>query len=185
MSEQLLNETDSKMNKTIEALKKDYSAVRTGKASSTLVENINVEYYGSNTPLSNLATISVPEAQLIVIQPWDKQAIIAIEKGLQKSEMGCNPANDGSVIRIPIPSLTEERRKELVKIVKKQSEDYKISIRNTRREFVDQIKNLEKNKEISQDELHRYQEQVQKTTDNHISEIDNITVQKEKEIMEI
>lgn len=185
MSEQLLNETDSKMNKTIEALKKDYSAVRTGKASSSLVENINVEYYGSNTLLSNLATISVPEGQLIVIQPWDKQAIIAIEKGLQKSEMGFNPANDGSVIRIPIPSLTEERRKELVKIVKKQSEDYKISIRNTRRDFVDQMKNLEKNKEISQDELHRYQEQVQKTTDNHISEIDNITVRKEKEIMEI
>ena len=185
MSEQLLNETDTKMNKTIDALKKDYSAVRTGKASSSLVENIIVEYYGSNTPLSNLATISVPEAQLIVIQPWDKESIISIEKGLQKSDMGFNPANDGSVIRIPIPPLTEERRKELVKIVKKQSEDYKISIRNVRRDFVDQIKNLEKNKEISQDELHKYQEQIQKTTDKHIGEIDNITVQKEKEIMEI
>ena len=185
MSEQLLKETDTKMGKTIEALKKDYSAIRTGKATSALVENINVEYYGSNTIVSNLATISVPEAQLIVIQPWDREAIVAIEKGIQKSEMGLNPANDGIVIRIPIPAPTEERRKELVKVIKKQSEDYKISIRNTRRDFVDQMKNLEKSKEISQDELRRYQEQIQKTTDSHISNIDNITVKKEKEIMAI
>jgi len=185
MSEQLLKETDTKMGKTIEALKKDYSAIRTGKASSALVENINVEYYGSNTIISNLATISAPEAQLIVIQPWDREAIVSIEKGIQKSEMGLNPANDGIVIRIPVPAPTEERRKELVKVIKKLSEDYKISIRNTRRDFVDQIKNLEKNKEISQDELRRFQEQIQKTTDSHISNIDNITVQKEKEIMAI
>ena len=185
MSEQLLIETDTKMNKTIDALKKDYSAVRTGKASNSLVENIIVEYYGSNTPISNLATISVPEAQLIVIQPWDREAIISIEKGLQKSDMGFNPANDGTVIRIPIPPLTEERRKELVKIVKKQSEDYKISIRNVRRDFLDQIKNLEKNKEISQDESFKFSDEVQNMTKILIEKIDTLFTDKEKDILRV
>ena len=185
MENEIYSDIKNRMIKTIEHYNHEVATIRTGRASADILDSVKVDYYGTMSPLKNIAHVSAPEAQSILVQPFDPSSLEAIEKAIVTSDLGLSPNNDGNLIRWNIPVLTEERRKELVKIVKKQSEDYKISIRNVRRDFVDQIKNLEKNKEISQDELHRYQEQIQKTTDKHIGEIDNITVQKEKEIMEI
>ena len=173
------------MEKAISALVKELGKVRTGRASPALLDDIRVDYYGTPSPLNQVATLSVPESRLIVIQPWDHSLIGAIEKAILKSELGMTPANDGKVIRITIPRLTEERRKELVKLVKKMGENSKIEVRNIRRETIETLRTREKEKEISEDELHQLQDQVQKTTDTFVGQIDEVIAEKEKEIMEI
>jgi ribosome recycling factor len=166
-------------------LGKELGKVRTGRASLTLLDDIRVDYYGTPSPLNQVATLSVPESRLIVIQPWDHSLIGAIEKAILKSELGMTPANDGKVIRITIPRLTEERRKELVKLVKKMGENSKIGVRNIRRETIETLRTREKKKEISEDDMHHLQDLVQKSTDTFIGQIDEVIAEKEKEIMEI
>ncbi len=185
MGEEVLKDCESRMKKAIGALERDLSKVRTGRASVALVDDIKVEYYGTLTPIKQLATISVPESRLIVIQPWDTSIIGEIEKAILKSELGMTPSNDGKVIRIPIPRLTEERRKELVKLVRKMGEGSRVAIRNIRRDAIEKLRKMEKGKEISQDELRHYQNEVQKLTDKYIEKVDELIEGKEKEIMEI
>ncbi len=175
----------SKMEKCVEKFKKELGKVRTGRASLSILDGIKVEYYGQPTPLNQVATLTVPESRLIVIQPWDAQMIPVIEKAITSSNLGVNPMNDGKVIRIQIPPLTEERRKELVKTVRKMAEDARVSVRHVRREFVELVREMEKNKEISEDEMRRYQEDIQKVTDDYIGRIDEVLEKKEKEIMEV
>ncbi|HQJ07996.1 MAG TPA: ribosome recycling factor, partial [Deltaproteobacteria bacterium] len=159
--------------------------VRTGRASIGILDGIMVDYYGTMTPLKQLATLAVPEPRLITIQPWDKGAITAIEKAIMKSELGLTPANDGKIIRVPIPPLNEERRRDLVKMVKKMAEEYRVEIRNHRRDANAMLKDLEKEKEISQDELKSGQDKVQELTDGYIKKVDSMLSEKEKEIMEV
>jgi len=159
--------------------------VRTGRASLSLLDGIKVEYYGVPTPLNQVATLSIPESRLIVISPWDSSVIGSVEKAIQKSDLGLNPTNDGKLIRISIPSLTEERRKELVKVVKRLAEECKINLRNARRDANDNLKTLKKDNDISEDEFYAYQEEVQEVTDKYIDRTDGILASKEKEIMEI
>jgi ribosome recycling factor len=185
MEPQIIKECKAKMEKAISALVKELGKVRTGRASPALLDDIRVDYYGTPSPLNQVATLSVPESRLIVIQPWDHSLIGAIEKAILKSELGMTPANDGKVIRITIPRLTEERRKELVKLVKKMGENSKVEVRNIRRETIETLRIKEKEKEISEDELHQLQDQVQKTTDTFVGQIDEVIAEKEKEIMEI
>jgi ribosome recycling factor len=185
MEPQIIKECEAKMQKAISALEKELGKVRTGRASLALLDDIRVDYYGTPSPLNQVATLSVPESRLIVIQPWDHSLIGAIEKAILKSELGMTPANDGKVIRITIPKLTEERRKELVKLVKKMGENSKIEVRNIRRETIETLRTQEKAKEISEDEMHQLQDQVQKTTDTFVGQIDEVIAEKEKEIMEI
>jgi ribosome recycling factor len=173
------------MGKSIESLKREYSRLRTGRASVSLLDGIRVSYYDTPTPLNQMASLAVPEPRLIVIQPWDKTAIEDIEKAILKSELGLTPMNDGKVIRISIPPLTEERRKELVKVARKMSEENKVSIRNIRRDANEMLKDLKKEKEITEDDLFRSQEEVQKATDQFISQVDELCAAKEKEILEI
>jgi ribosome recycling factor len=181
----LLRETENHMKGTIEAAKKELAAVRTGRASASILDRVTVEYYGTPTQLNQLANISVPEARMILIQPWDKSALGAVEKAIQKADLGLNPVNDGIVIRLPVPQLTEERRKELVKVVRKEVEDKRIVIRNLRREANEKIKVLEKEAKISEDEGKRALEEIQKLTDKYIAEIDKLLEHKEKEILEV
>ena len=181
----IIKECEARMKKGIASLQKELGKVRTGRASLTLLDDIKVDYYGTPTPLNQAASLSVPESRLIVIQPWDASLIGEIEKAILKSELGMTPANDGKVIRITIPRLTEERRKELVKLIKKMGENSKISIRNMRRETIEELRGKEKGKEISEDEMHQWQNQVQKVTDQFIEEVDKVIATKEKEIMEI
>ena len=185
MEPQIIKECEAKMHKSIAALEKELGKVRTGRASLALLDDIRVDYYGTPSPLNQVATLSVPESRLIVIQPWDNSLIGAIEKAILKSELGMTPTNDGKVIRITIPRLTEERRKELVKVVKKMGENNKIGVRNIRRETIERLRTMEKGKDISEDELHQLQDQVQKTTDTFVGQVDEIIEAKEKEIMEI
>jgi ribosome recycling factor len=185
MEPQIIKECEAKMEKAISALEKELGKVRTGRASLALLDDIRVDYYGTPSPLNQVATLSVPESRLIVIQPWDQSLIGAIEKAILKSELGMTPANDGKLIRITIPRLTEERRKELVKLVKKMGENSKIGVRNIRRETIETLRTMEKEKEISEDELHQLQDQVQKTTDTFVGQIDEVIAEKDKEIMEI
>ena len=181
----LLTDADNKMKRTLEAMKREMGTVRTGRASPSLVENVGVDYYGSTTPLNQLATITAPEARLIVVQPWDRQALPAIEKGISKANLGLNPSSDGSLVRIPIPQLTEERRKEFGRIVRNQAEVFKVEVRSIRRDAVDKLRNLEKNKDISQDENHRSQEQIQRLTDSCIKQVEEFAQSKEAELMEV
>jgi ribosome recycling factor len=174
-----------RMNKALENLEGEYKRVRTGRASTALVDGIRVEYYGTPTPLSQLATVTVPEPRTIVIQPWDATVISEVEKAILKSELGLTPMNDGKLIRISIPVLTAERRKELVKLVKKIAEESKVAIRNIRRDVNEMIKDLKKEKEISEDEQNKALEEVQKVTDDFIKKVDVIYSSKEKEILEI
>ncbi len=174
-----------RMQKSIEALKGELNRVRTGRASIALLDGIKVEYYGTSTPLNQVATLAVPESRLITIQPWDASILPDIEKAILKSDLGLVPTNDGKVIRISIPQLTEERRKELAKVVKRIGENAKIAIRNIRRDANDFVKKKEKEKEISQDELKKNQEEIQKMTDEFVKEIDRLVEEKEKEVMEI
>lgn len=183
--EKLFKEMNSKMEKSIEFIHHEFSTIRTGKASSSLVENINVDYYGAPTRLKELAGISTPEPRMVVIQPWDPSVVGAVTKAINAANIGITPIADGKLVRIPIPELNEERRKELNKLVKKMAEDGRIAIRNIRRETNDEIKKMQKKGEISEDEMYRYEEKVQKVTDDQIEEIDGILVHKEKEIMEV
>ena len=185
MDEKILKDIEGKMEKSLSSLKMDLNKVRTGRASLSLFDDIRVDYYGTPTPLSQVATLSVPEPRLITIQPWDTSITTEVEKVILKSELGLTPASDGKIIRIPIPRLTEERRKELVKVVKKMAEAAKVALRNVRREANDQLKGLEKNKKIPQDELHQMMEKVQTSTDKYIEKVDTALAAKEKEILEI
>jgi ribosome recycling factor len=185
MDEKVVKEVEAKMEKTLSSLKTDLNKVRTGRASLALFDDIRVDYYGSPTPLNQMATLAVPEPRLITIQPWDTSVIGEIEKAILKSELGVTPASDGKIIRITIPRLTEERRKELVKVVKKMAEGAKVSVRNIRREANDQLKIWEKDKKISQDQLHQWMEKVQVSTDRYIKKVDEVLATKEKEILEI
>jgi len=185
MLKDLSNETKIKMEKTIKALRDEFSHIRTGRASSNLVDRIKIDYYGTLTPLKQIANISIPESNLIVIQPWDKNCLSEIEKAIWKSDLGLTPSVDGNVIRLIIPPLNEERRKELVKLVKKEAENGKIGIRNIRREVNDSIKKEEKESNISEDDSKKYQNEVQILTDEHIKNIDKLLEIKEKEIMEV
>ena len=181
----LHSDAESRMQKAVEALKRDMNTIRTGRASPTLVENVTVDYHGVPTPLNQLATISTPEARLLVIQPWDRQAISEIERGILKSGLGLNPASDGTVVRLAIPQPTEERRRELVKVVKRQAEEARVAARNIRRDIIDKLRGMERNKELSQDENHRAQDQLQKLTDAAISQIGTVADGKEAEVMEV
>lgn len=182
---EVLEESDARKKRSVEALKRELSTIRTGRASPALVENIVVDYYGVPTPLNQMASISVPEARLLVVQPWDRQSLQAVEKAILKNDLGLNPNNDGTLIRLAIPQLTEERRKELVRLVRKKTEEGRVEVRNIRRSMVEKLRSLEKDKEISQDESKRAQDQVQKMTDLHISQMDSIAEEKEKEVMEV
>lgn len=185
MIKDILSEAEDKMKKTLEYLTKDLAALRAGRANPAMLDKITVEYYGEPTPLHQLANITVPEARLLVIQPWDKSSIADIEKAILKSDLGVNPSNDGNVIRIGIPQLTEERRKDLVKLVKKRGEEAKVAIRNIRRDANDMLKSSEKEKLISGDEAKKGSDEVQKATDKYIKDIDGILAAKEKDIMEV
>jgi ribosome recycling factor len=185
MVDEIFEDLKDRMGKAIESLKREYSRLRTGRASISLLDGIRVSYYDTPTPLNQMASLAVPEPRLIVIQPWDKTAIEDIEKAILKSELGLTPINDGKVIRISIPPLTEERRKELVKVARKMSEENKVAIRNIRRDANEMLKDLKKEKEITEDDLYRSQEEVQKATDQFISQVDELCAAKEKEILEI
>jgi ribosome recycling factor len=174
-----------RMQKTIETLERDYKRLRTGRASISLVDGIKVDYYGSATLLNQLATLTIPEPRTIMIQPWDSSVIGEVEKAILKSDLGLTPSNDGKVIRITIPPLTQERRRELVKVIKKKAEEAKVAVRNVRRDANEMLKDLKKEKEISEDEQVKAQEETQKITDDFIKKIDSVYSTKEKEILEI
>jgi len=185
MNEAIFAQAQKEMEGSVAVLRKDLTKLRTGRASTALLEHITVEYYGASTPLHQLATLSAPESRLLVIQPFDRAAMTEIEKAILKSDLGLNPNNDGKVIRIPIPALTEERRKDLVKHVKKIAEEYRVSVRNHRRVAVEQLKEAEKKKEITADEAKHGLDRVQKITDDFIGRIDKIVKAKEDEVMVI
>jgi ribosome recycling factor len=185
MIKDLLKETEDRMNKAVDALQDNLMTIRTGRASPALVERLPVEYYGTLTPLNQLATISVPEPRLLAIRPWDPTALAAIERAILKSELGLTPSNDGKIIRLNIPRLTEERRQELVKVVGKQVEEGKIAIRNIRRDAIEDLRELESEKMISEDELYRTKDDVQEITDKFVAKMDEIGRDKEREIREI
>ncbi|HHY21390.1 MAG TPA: ribosome recycling factor [Bacilli bacterium] len=185
MSSGLIKDAQTRMTKAIESLNRELATVRAGRANPSLLDRVVVEYYGAPTPLNQLATITVPEARLLVVQPFDKSSIADVEKAIQKADLGISPTNDGTVIRIAIPALTEERRKELVKVVKKTAEESKVAIRNIRRDVNEDLKKLQKDGEITEDDLRRETDEVQKVTDKFIAEIDQISLDKEKEIMEV
>lgn len=178
-------EAEDKMKKSIEVLREDLVSIRAGRANPALLDKITVEYYGQVTPLNQVAGISAPEPRLLVVQPWDQSLIPIIEKEILKSDLGLNPSNDGKVVRLIIPQLTEERRRDLTKIVKKNGEDTKVAIRNIRRVAIDEVKKLEKDKEISEDERKVAEDKVQELTDKYIKEVDVVTKAKEDELMEI
>ncbi len=185
MNEAIFTQAQKEMEGSVAVLRKDLTKLRTGRASTALLEHITVDYYGASTPLHQLATLSAPESRLLVIQPFDRAAMTEIEKAILKSDLGLNPNNDGKVIRIPIPALTEERRKDLVKHVKKIAEEYRVSVRNHRRVAVEQLKEAEKKKEITADEAKHGLDRVQKITDDFIGRIDKIVKAKEDEVMVI
>lgn len=185
MADQIVKNANDKMNKAVQSYQRELSTVRAGRANPSLLDKVQVEYYGALTPLNQLASISVPEARLLLITPYDKSSIADMEKAIQKADLGLTPSNDGNVIRISIPALTEERRADLVKLVKKYAEEAKVAIRNIRRDANDELKKSEKDGNITEDELRGYNDDVQKETDQHIKQIDEITKEKEKEIMEV
>lgn len=185
MSVKDLNEAKDHMRKAVAALAHEFAGVRTGRASGAILEKVTVEYYGAPTPLNQIASVSVPEPQMLVITPYDRSAINAIEKAILASDLGLTPSNDGQVIRLPFPPLTEERRRELVKLCRHYAEEARVAVRNIRRDINDRLKRQEKDGEISQDELRRLEAEVQKETDAHIKEIDELLKRKEQEIMEV
>jgi ribosome recycling factor len=174
-----------RMTKTEDALKRELASIRTGRANPSLVDHVRVDYYGSPTPINQLATISAPEARLLTIQPWDRKALAPIEKAIQKSDLGLTPQNDGAVIRLVIPQLSDQRRKELTKLVQRRLEEARVAVRNIRRDGQEELKKLEKSKEISEDEHRRAAEQLQKQTDQMIAELDRLGQQKEAELLEV
>ncbi|MBP2685902.1 MAG: frr [Deltaproteobacteria bacterium] len=181
----LVKDTSARMERSIEAFRKELGKVRTGRASFSLLDGVKVDYYGTPTPLQQVGTLSVPESRLITVTPWDTKMVGPIEKAIQGSGLGLNPASDGKVVRIPIPPLTEERRKELAKMVRKMAEDARIAVRNVRREAIEKLKDREKKKEISEDVVKRGQERIQKETDAHVKKVDEILKSKEQEILEV
>ncbi len=185
MLSEVFEDAKDRMQKAVSTLEKEFKRLRTGRASVSLVDGIRVEYYGTPTPLNQLATLTVPEPRTIMIQPWDQSCLGEVEKAIMKSELGLTPMNDGKVIRIHVPPLTEERRRDLVKLVKKMAEEAKVAVRNIRRDANEMIKDLKKEKEISEDEQFKGQEEVQKITDDFIKKIDELSAAKEKEILEI
>jgi len=185
MVKDILKDTEDKMAKAVEMLRKDYTTIRAGRATPGILDKIMVDYYGTATPVNQVANISVPEPRILVIQPWDKSSIPIIEKAILKSDLGLNPSSDGTVIRLVIPQLTAERRQELVKTIKKKAEDSRVAIRNVRRDGIENLKKFEKENAASEDEIKRAQETAQKLTDKYIKEIDHIVEVKEKEIMEV
>ena len=185
MSSEVIIEVAEKMGKSLEAFKYELTKIRTGRASLSLLDGIKVDAYGSVMPLNQVGSLTIPESRQIVIQPWDPQVMSSIEKAILKSDLGLTPVNDGKVIRINIPQLTEERRKELVKIVKKVAEEYRVAIRNHRRDAIDTLKKQKKDKEISEDEQFKLQDEAQKETDSYIAKIDKVAAEKENEVMEV
>lgn len=185
MNQAFFTELQKEMDKTVAAFRKDLTKVRTGRASTGLLEGIMVDYYGSQTPLQQLAGLTAPEPRLLVVQPYDRGAIGNIEKAILKTDLGLTPSNDGKLIRIPIPALTEERRKELVKHVKKVAEEFRVSVRNHRRLAIEQLKEMQKKKEVTEDDFKHGQELVQKMTDEFVGRVDKILKAKEDEIMEV
>ena len=183
--EEVLDEVGSKMDRAIDSLRRELNTLRTGRATPSLIENLSVDYYGVPTPLKQIASISIPDARAIMVQPWDKQSLKEIEKSLMKSDMGFNPSNDGNMITVPIPSLTQERRLDTVRLLKRKIEDGKVSIRNVRREGLENLRKMERDKSISQDQNRRAQDQLQKATDGHTKTIDEVGTAKEKEIMQV
>ncbi|MBW1671592.1 MAG: ribosome recycling factor [Deltaproteobacteria bacterium] len=179
-----IQEAGAKMDKAIDAFDRDLGRVRTGRASAAILEGINVDYYGTSMPLNQVASVAVPESRLLSIQPWDIKILVDIEKAILKSDLGLTPSNDGKIIRVNVPPLTEERRKELVKLVKKMAEDCRVAMRNVRREAIERLKGRKKAKEISEDDLFRLQDEVQEITDDHIKKVEGIIADKEKEILE-
>jgi len=185
MIENVMKELEERMGKTIQDLKQKLAKVRTGRASAGLLDEIKVDYYGTLTPLKQLANITIPEPRLIVIKPYDPNILKEIEKAILNSDLGLNPHNDGKVVRVPIPELTEERRKELVKVVKKIAEEHRVAIRQERKDAIEELRRMEKEKEITEDDLHRTQNQVQEKVDKAVEEIDQLCEKKEQEIMEV
>ena len=185
MVDDTFSQAEAKMKKTVEALRSHLNSIRTGRASPALVEHLRVEYYDTEMPLNQLANISAPEARTLVIQPWDRGAIRAIEKAIQHSELGLNPNNDGQVIRLNIPQLTEQRRKELVRLVKKEVEEQKVSLRNIRRDALGELKRLENDKQISEDQHKRAQDRLEQLVAKYVKELDNLGQAKEHEVMEV
>lgn len=185
MSDEIRRDLDGRMHRALEALERDLAALRTGRASTALVERIQVEYYGTQTPLNQLASISVPEAHSILIQPWDRSALGAIEKAILRSDVGLTPNNDGTSVRLSIPLLTEERRRDLVKVVHKRMEETRVELRNQRREAADELKRSEKDGEVGVDEARRELEQLQKVTDRWSDEVERVGKHKEQEILEV
>jgi len=183
--EALVKDTSARMERSIEAFRKELGKVRTGRASFSLLDGVKVDYYGTPTPLQQVGTLSVPESRLITVTPWDTKMIGPIEKAIQGSGLGLNPSSDGKMVRIPIPPLTEERRRELAKVVRKMGEDARVAVRNVRREAIEKLKDREKKKEISEDVVKRGQERIQKETDAHVKKIDEILKTKEQEILEV
>ncbi|MEN8782315.1 MAG: ribosome recycling factor [Desulfobacterales bacterium] len=184
MIEDIYQETRENMGKSVDDLKREFKRVRTGRASLSILDGIRVNYYGTPTPLNQMATLAVPESRLITIQPWDVSGIKEIEKAILKSDLGLTPSSDGKIVRIAIPPLTEERRKGLVRVINKVSEEHKVAVRNIRRDANEMLKDLKKEGDISEDEAFKAQDQVQKITDDHINLVDQITKEKEKEILE-
>jgi ribosome recycling factor len=185
MTDQVIEELRKELEGTVGAMRRDLTRTRTGRASTGLLEGITVEYYGTRTPLNQLAGLSAPEPRLLVIQPYDKTALAQIERAILQSDLGLVPVNDGKILRVPIPELTEERRRDLVKHIRKLAEDYRVSVRNHRRDAIDLLKSLEKDKDITEDDLRRSQEKVQEVTKLYIDRIDQILKAKEDEIMEV
>lgn len=185
MTKDLINGMSSHMDKTIDSLRKEYQKVRTGRASTSLLDEIKVDFYGTLSPLNQVATLAVPEPRTITLQPWDAKMISAIEKAIMNANLGLTPANDGKLIRLNLPPLTEERRKEIVKQLKKTAEDAKVAVRNIRRDAMDELKKQEKDKKISEDDLKRAEKEVQDVTNAHVSRIDEVLLHKEKEVMEV
>jgi len=185
MIQELRRKTSERMQASIEALKKKFASVRTGRASLSLLDGLTVDYYGTSTPIQQLASLSIPDSRQISIQPWEQKIIPEIEKAIMKSDLGLTPMNDGKLIRINIPTLTEERRKQLVKVVKKEAEDAKVAVRNVRRDINEELKKLEKEKHVSEDEIKKEHDEVQKITDSFVKKVDELLEHKEKEIMEV
>lgn len=185
MVDEVLSEAKAAMDKAVKALKKEMTKVRTGRASTSLLDDVRVDYYGVPTPLSQVATLSAPEPRLITVQPWEKNLIPEIERAIFKADLGLTPSSDGQLIRLPVPALTEERRREMVKIIKRMGEDAKVSVRNARRDANDTLKLLEKEKEITEDDLKRSEKDVQQLTDEFVGTIDSVVQNKEREVMEV
>lgn len=185
MLEDVLEDAERRMKKTVEHVRDDFAAVRTGRASASLLNRVSVNYYGQNTPLNQISSIAVPEPTLLVISPYDKSVIDDVEKAILQSDLGLTPINDGNVIRLPIPKLTEERRKELIRLVRSKAEEGRVAIRNVRRDAIEELRAFEKEGEITKDDLHHGQEEAQKLTDRFIGETDEMLKVKEKELMEV